>query len=108
MSRVEWVDGPPEVEQIHNERIRELLPELIARPGEWAIVETGRKWHSARQAWVRKGCQASARREADGTYTIYARWPPPRTAYQVEREKRQAVRDGKLARIQQAARQGKI
>ena len=69
MSRVEWVDGPPEVEQIHNERIRELLPELIARPGEWAIVETGRKWHSARQAWVRKGCQASARREDDGTYT---------------------------------------
>lgn len=73
MTKIEWAE-PPAAKTGRRGVINELGPELKAEPGRWARVETA-TYSSRPHAWRKKGFEAVARKNADGTYDVYARWP---------------------------------
>lgn len=56
-----------------------FVAELKKHPGKWAVVRPGGAYSGAfgdaHQRLRRCGCDALQRKQPDGTYTLYARWP---------------------------------
>lgn len=72
--QIEWADPPPR-SGARDLELDALLRALKRNKGKWARVLTGLR-NGSRAAWFRKrGCDATARRAADGTFDVYARWP---------------------------------
>lgn len=79
MNRVAWVDEVPKP-VARTKRSRELdamVEELKTNCGQWAKVATNQARTSATDRWTRRGCEATVRRNAAGTYDVYARYPEP-------------------------------
>lgn len=95
-------ETPPPVRKHSNPAMLRVIEGLMSRPGEWAKVEDNRKWHTAVNAWARAGCETAARSNGVGGYSIYARWPVPKTKFQAEREqerRQEIVRARQVARV---------
>lgn len=67
------MDSPPPTMQ--GWRPRMIAEKLKPVAGHWQEVETGRTSTAFVQNWTRLGCQATSRKQADGTYTVWAMWP---------------------------------
>jgi hypothetical protein len=56
-----------------------FVAELRKHPGKWAVAypdaEYGAKCSPLGSRLRKLGCEATQRKRADGTYTLYARWP---------------------------------
>lgn len=78
MTELIWEDPPPPaVRGGHIEKAREndaTVEQLKTRPGVWAKVATGIH-KSGGQAFTQRGCEATIRKQPDGTFWTYARWP---------------------------------
>ena len=56
-------------------RLRVLLAELKEHPGKWAISHPAAQSPSSAYPLKRVGCEVTSRKNDDGTYRVYARWP---------------------------------
>lgn len=78
MSDIVWED-PPEAKYGPRSpgRLRELVDQLRAHPGKWALVKANAPKSGTTNYYLRDryGCEVVQRSNADGTFNIYARWP---------------------------------
>lgn len=69
-------DIPPEAPRTG--RPNKTIPqveELKAHPGEWAVLRRGAKFTAAGSAHRNLGCEVKTRKQPNGTFDIYVRWP---------------------------------
>lgn len=66
-----WKDPPPS--KTFGKLAGEIA-ELKAHPGVWALVRESTH-RSAGISWERHGCETTLRKNPDGTWQVYARWP---------------------------------
>lgn len=74
---VRWEDPPPPAMGPMRPGIyAEVVEELRANPGRWAVLWTDAKHASVADALRKRGCQVASRsnRTEPKTYTIYARY----------------------------------
>lgn len=78
MTPLRWGDPPPPDTRTKITRERDAAVEkLKTRPGEWAVVQERARFASGRQHWTSRGCETLVRKDPEGTFTIWARWPEP-------------------------------
>lgn len=70
---MEWKDPPPATGGPRHELDAEV-DELKQHPGRWALVRENCV-ASARDAYVRRGCETTTRAAGGGKFNLYARWP---------------------------------
>ena len=75
---MEWTAPPPARRHktaIRGREIDEYVEQLKSRPGQWALVSTGKTSDGGKVAYKRRGCEVTVRGASGGPYDIYARWP---------------------------------
>lgn len=79
MADIVWEDPPASTVGRPGFDYDGLVAELKKHSGKWAVARTGGKhtgsFSSARERLMHRGCEAVQRKQPDGTYTLYARWP---------------------------------
>lgn len=74
MTVVRWEDPPP----MQWGRWKIVQRELEQKPGTWALIvdeKTRAKVDSAKAGLKAKGCETSVRKNPNGTFSLWARWP---------------------------------
>lgn len=51
------------------------LAKLRENPGQWMIVREKYPTRSGGDVYRARDCQVTVRRDSEGTFTVYARWP---------------------------------
>lgn len=80
MKTLQWKEPPPAESNrgLHAET-REIIDQLKANPGKWALVVESATSSGATTRWKKRGCEATIRRaeKVNGKYRydVYARWP---------------------------------
>lgn len=80
MTDIVWEDPPDRVRGTPRPSKWNLVVEELKRhPGKWALVATGGEHpgsHGNRAARLRSlGCEKVQRRQPDGSFALYERWP---------------------------------
>lgn len=73
---ITW-EEPPAKSRPAPERMARLIARLKERPGEWAKLGSDYKTANAGSPYKRHGIEIVTRRQPDGNFAIYARWPAP-------------------------------
>jgi hypothetical protein len=77
VSDIVWEDPP--TGRAKPAKWASFAAELKQHPGKWAIAKSGASYdglvstQSMRLQYL--GCETAKRKQPDGTYTLYARWP---------------------------------
>lgn len=58
--------------------VDELVAQMKERPGEWAKIANV-KYRGGFKPFTSRGAKIARRLQKDGTWDVYASWPPPTT-----------------------------
>lgn len=76
---IEWLEPP--IEAFENNYKGRTIAALKTRPGQWARLKRDLFSTSAKNTWVKLGCQAVMHRtnpeKTPPRYDLYVRWPLP-------------------------------
>ena len=80
MTDIIWEDPPVPTKGPKAEVWPSVVAQLKKHPGKWAIVKTGyvtTNSAGSMQRYLKQTyrCEETYRKQPDGTYTLYARWP---------------------------------
>lgn len=76
--RIQWEEPPPSRQgqgKKSSSWRTSIIEELQKNPGKWALVHEDVNSSGMAGPWRNAGCEAKTRKQDDGTFSIYARWP---------------------------------